>query len=261
MEIIDFKQSNLNRVYKYNEELKKTQSNFKQLKSRLLKKQLLKIITFNKSKKRQIQENICYDKTELDKLEQQIFRLTEKITALEKGVAGEKLVREHLKEQLSDSYYLINNFYFFNNSPCEIDHIIVGPAGFVIVETKHLGGKLFVHPCHYKWLRAPLNNPDAIKKPMKNPLKQLERNVAEFKSLLSEAEMGELPVQGVLVFPRNSCLLSNRGCGEEFPVLYHDELIEYIDSLEKLDHLSDISRLNCLVDNLIDLANQKNKRT
>ncbi len=83
-----------------------------------------------------------------------------------------------------------------------------------------------------KWLKTPLNKPDALKNPMKNPQKQMQRNLFCFRRLITDSNFAEIPVRGVVVFPRNSCLLINRDQNFDIPVLYHDELIDYLTEID-----------------------------
>ena len=57
-----------------------------------------------------------------------------------KGLYSEILVTEYLKE-LDDSYYLINDI-ILPNSYGNIDHILLGPNGIFVIESKHFEGEI-----------------------------------------------------------------------------------------------------------------------
>lgn len=58
----------------------------------------------------------------------------------QKGLEGEKDVVETL-QSLDDSYYLINDIVL-DSERGNIDHIVLGPAGIIVIETKNFEGQI-----------------------------------------------------------------------------------------------------------------------
>ena len=61
-----------------------------------------------------------------------------RIQAARKGRLGERLVTE-LLARLPDDYYLVNDIVV---SAGNIDHIVTGPCGIVVIETKRVAGRI-----------------------------------------------------------------------------------------------------------------------
>jgi len=60
-----------------------------------------------------------------------------------KGIKGEALVTERL-QALPDDYFLLNDVVLPGN-PGNIDHVVIGPCGVVVIETKNLSGPVESH--------------------------------------------------------------------------------------------------------------------
>jgi hypothetical protein len=60
-----------------------------------------------------------------------------------KGIKGEVLVSE-LLQALPDDYFLLNDVVL-KGHPGNIDHVVVGPCGVVVIETKNLSGSVETH--------------------------------------------------------------------------------------------------------------------
>jgi hypothetical protein len=60
-----------------------------------------------------------------------------------KGIKGETLVAERL-ESLPDDYFLLNDVVL-RGHPGNIDHVVIGPCGVVVIETKNFSGSVESH--------------------------------------------------------------------------------------------------------------------
>jgi hypothetical protein len=67
-----------------------------------------------------------------------VRRITARIRAVRKGRLGEKLVTE-LLAGLPDEYYLVNDVGLGAGN---IDHVVTGPCGIVVIETKRIAGHI-----------------------------------------------------------------------------------------------------------------------
>lgn len=146
------------------------------------------------------------------------------------GAFGEQKVVEVLKK-LPDDYYLINDFkvnfkpglynksenYYINS--VQMDHILIGPGGVFLIETKN-------------WSEESLDNLN-----LRSPVEQIRRaNYALFRLLNNEIRIMNLRLNfhhwgQKKVSPKNLLVLTNVKPSEEFQfvkVLALNELLSYI---------------------------------
>lgn len=106
-----------------------------------------------------------------------------------KGAKGEEWVAHELAF-LSSEYTVFNGFHLANGKQ-NFDHIVVGPAGIFVVETKNWkgsvefrGGKLYA----------------GGKEPSRPPLRQVKAATAELVAWMDDVGFGDLPTHSVLCF-------------------------------------------------------------
>lgn len=117
------------------------------------------------------------------------------------GWEGEKSVAKLLSKTLSDDYYLINDVYLHDGGG-DIDHIVLGPNGVFILETKNWSGKI---TC----------NGDQWQRPGKrgfkgSPSRQVKRNAAKIRNIIDSSQLKPLGiwVEGIVVFTNNHSSLN-----------------------------------------------------
>ncbi len=139
------------------------------------------------------------------------------------GLEGERQVTKMLKAKLRDDYFLINDAYFRDGGG-DIDHIVLGPNGLFVVETKNWSGKV---TCQGDNWQRDRNH----KKNTANPSKQAKRNASRLRNLIeSSSTLGHANVwvEGIVVFTnRNITLNVTRPA---VPVLRVHELPAFITS-------------------------------
>jgi hypothetical protein len=106
-----------------------------------------------------------------------------------KGAKGEEWVAHELSFLSSD--YAVFNGLRLGNGKQNFDHIIVGPSGVFVVETKNWKGSVEFRDGK---LYA------GGKEPSRPPLKQVKAATAELVAWLAEHGCGEFPVNSVLCF-------------------------------------------------------------
>ncbi len=106
-----------------------------------------------------------------------------------KGAKGEEWVAHELAF-LSAEYAVFNGLRLGGGKQ-NFDHIIVGPAGVFVVETKNWKGSVEFHDGK---LYA------GGKEPSRPPLKQVKAATAELVAYIDDAGCGDLPVHSVLCF-------------------------------------------------------------
>lgn len=106
-----------------------------------------------------------------------------------KGAKGEEWVAHELA--FLDSEYTIFNGLRLGGGKQNFDHIIVGPAGVFVVETKNWKGSVeFRNGKLYAGGREP----------SRPPLKQVKAATAELVSFIDDAGCGDVPVHSILCF-------------------------------------------------------------
>jgi hypothetical protein len=106
-----------------------------------------------------------------------------------KGAKGEEWVAHELAFLTSD--YAVFNGLHLSGGKQNFDHIIVGPSGVFVVETKNWKGSVEFRDGK---LYA------GGKQPSRPPLKQVKAATAELVHFLSELGFGEVPIHSVLCF-------------------------------------------------------------
>ena len=117
------------------------------------------------------------------------------------GMQGEKSVAKLLSKTLSNDYYLINDLYLHDGGG-DIDHIVLGPNGVFVLETKNWSGKITCYGD--EWQRPGRHN-------MGSPSRQVKRNAAKIKRIIdSSPTLSSLGiwVEGIVVFTNNHASLN-----------------------------------------------------
>lgn len=109
-----------------------------------------------------------------------------------KGMTGEKQVSKMLRE-LDDSYYLLDDVKLSNHG--NIDHIVLGPNGISVIETKNYRGKVTCEEDEWRSFRQQIGSPS----------KQVKRNALELKKFIEKhtptLKFGNIWVNSIVVFP------------------------------------------------------------
>ena len=117
------------------------------------------------------------------------------------GWAGEKQVTKLLSSKLSDEYLLLNGLYLRNGGG-DIDHVVLGPTGVFVLETKNWSGDITCNGD--EWQRGGKHSFKA------NPSLQVKRNAAKIKHILDSSpslrSLG-VGVEGIVVFTNNHATL------------------------------------------------------
>ncbi|UMZ74658.1 nuclease-related domain-containing protein [Natranaerofaba carboxydovora] len=182
--------------------------------------------------KKELKEKIKSKKEEIEKLD-------EEITALTKGHAGEEVVTSILKQNLSDEYYILSGKKIGGEKEkAEIDHLVIGPKGIILIEVKNTSGIFYYDSEGEGWLKAPFSGKNALITPMKSPQDQVERASRIFKGNLNNHSNINISISNVnintaVVFADDKCVFN--GIENRFtmktPLLLKDEIIPYINSL------------------------------
>jgi hypothetical protein len=143
------------------------------------------------------------------------------------GQQGEKTVIKTLTNNLNDEYHLINGVY--QKGKGDIDHIVLGPTGVYVLETKNWSGKIVC-------------NGDQWHRPGKdiksNPSLQVKHNTQKIKKLINSSHIFQKPdiwIEGVLVFTNTHANLTINN--PTITILNIQQLPNYIKK-QKNNHLT-----------------------
>ena len=134
------------------------------------------------------------------------------------GYAGEEHVTRTLSAALSDDYLLINDAHLAAGKGGNIDHIVIGPTGIFVLETKNYSGKIACYGDNWKGIH---NSPSV----------QVRINASRTYEVIEGSKIftSRSPwVQAVLVFPNRNVLLDIRRPPPKVEVLKINELTDYI---------------------------------
>lgn len=171
-----------------------------------------------------------YSASEIEK-QQRILSVLRKLNPLFYGAEGEERVAGELSN-LPDTYILINDYWLEFSQPIydrnnddriysiQIDHVVVGPTGLYLVETKN-------------WSRDSVENPELF-----SPIRQLKRsNYAIYRVLNAAVERGEIDNfsnhhwGNRRISPKNILCLMNHRPNQEFQyvkTLSENQIASYV---------------------------------
>jgi hypothetical protein len=107
------------------------------------------------------------------------------------GAFGESLVAGELG-RLGDNYVVVHNLPLVGRG--DADHVVVGPAGVVVIETKYLAGRVV---CAADGIWSQLKR-DEVRQ-IADPAAQVQRAAAGVASILGRRKLADVPVYPVLV--------------------------------------------------------------
>ena len=106
----------------------------------------------------------------------------------------------------------------FIDEPQEYDHILLCPAGVVLIETKHWKGTVNIRP-DGKWTRK--KDEDSTTIGVESPKFQMRRH-----ELLMQKILPEVPVHSILCFSNASTIIEGKEYFKDYPIVSIDQLEE-----------------------------------
>lgn len=151
------------------------------------------------------------------------------------GLEGQKKVEEVLSS-LDDSYILLNNLSLPLKN-CDIDHLLIGPNGIFLIETKNYKGEISCTGDVWEYQKVGKMG-GVYKGYITNPSRQLKRNVWELKSFLDKKSKrlfaeNAFPywIQGLVVFTNEETVLNVKD--ETVTILKVEDLFNYMKNFRK----------------------------
>lgn len=117
------------------------------------------------------------------------------------GRRGEIFARQVIQEILRDDDILLNNVKVYaDNKQAEADNIIINSRGIFIFEVKNLRGTLLGDEDTYDWLQIKdAGYGNAYQKTVKNPIKQVKRQIYILSKLLKDNDIN-IWIEGYVFF-------------------------------------------------------------
>lgn len=114
------------------------------------------------------------------------------------GKDGEKKVSSALKRYAGiRSYKVINDLYLpLYDKTTQIDHILIGFFGILVVETKNLSGEIYGDPRKKEWLHII----GSKKHQLYNPLMQNQAHIDCIRHILGQEKIYNLNIESLVVF-------------------------------------------------------------
>lgn len=116
------------------------------------------------------------------------MRKLKQLKIFKAGMEGEKKTLELLKH-LPKNYYIICNKRFNKDQETEVDFLVVSPSGVKIIEVKNYAGTLIGKTNDQRWIQKKVLRDKTVEKHVKNPIKQLNRQLRILESVLYELEI------------------------------------------------------------------------
>lgn len=159
------------------------------------------------------------------------------------GIIGEQKVIKTLSLALSDEYSILNDVKLRNMTHGNIDHIVVGPTGIFVIETKNYRGKISYYGDNWEGIGRG-----------RPPSSQARINAIRIKKILNSSESLKSKtfyIHGVVVFANNKAELIERKPPEHVKIKRIHELATYIKSEPKRFEAGEIAQIEMEIQNNI----------
>lgn len=132
------------------------------------------------------------------------------------GAQGEKRVSRFFTEELSDDWILLNDLEIVSNDKkAQIDHVLIGPYGIILIETKNVKGKIYLTKKTDQWLQEKRFD----KKNFYSPIFQAKGHEAALKSIISVFHLNKyIPIRSIILFSADDVELKMPKYQEGIPI-------------------------------------------
>lgn len=117
---------------------------------------------------------------------------------IKSGKLGERKVAKILNRYATmRGYKVINDFYLpLYDKTTQIDHILIGYFGIIVIETKNYKGSIYGDPSAKSWSHIVGND----RNEMYNPLKQNQTHIDCIRHIISKANIYNVKIDSLIVF-------------------------------------------------------------
>ncbi|MFW6024969.1 MAG: nuclease-related domain-containing protein [Candidatus Woesearchaeota archaeon] len=135
-----------------------------------------------------------------------IFRILQsKYKIVQFGKKGERRVRKILRKFKGKVYILNDVLLPLYNNYTQIDHVVIGDFGIIVIETKNFGGFVYGQKDSNNWIQKQGN----YKKPFYNPIKQNETHIKTIKYWLNKNKYSVSNIKNLVYFAGNATIKCN----------------------------------------------------
>lgn len=120
--------------------------------------------------------------------------------AFRKGAEGERRVAEALERGLPDEYLVLHDVDAKSAKDAQCDHLVLGPNGAFIVETKAYSGTLTGGPKDATWTQTREWKGKRTRRQLTNPVSQNEYHLEVFRRFLAEHGYDVPDLHSIVVF-------------------------------------------------------------
>ncbi len=156
------------------------------------------------------------------------------------GRLGERFASNLISETLEDDDVLLTNVAIFaDGKETELDNVIINSYGVFIIEVKNYYGELFGDEDDHEWIKNKITPAGYIyQKSVKNPIKQVKRQIYILSSLLKEHGINAW-IEGYVFFVERNCPVES------------DFVLETTDDIYEAIHTASRNRLSAKTQNKI----------
>jgi len=158
-----------------------------------------------------------------------------------KGFIGERKVTKALSATLTSDYSLFDDVMLQGMKSSNIDHIVVGPTGIFVIETKNFKGKVSYHGDDWEGVGR------------KSPSRQARINAMRVRKILTSSDQKSRPlwVQGIVVLADSKARVTEKKPPEHVKVFKLNELADYIRSQPKRFEAWEIGQIEAEIKNRV----------
>ncbi len=168
------------------------------------------------------------------------FRLRIESPERRAGRLGERFASSLISETLEEDDVLLTNVPIFaDGKQTELDNVIINSYGVFIIEVKNYYGEIFGDEDDHEWIKNKITPAGNIyQKSVKNPIKQVKRQIYILSSLLKENGLN-VWIEGYIFFVERNCPVDS------------DFVLETTDDIYNATHLATRNRLSLKTQNKI----------
>ena len=168
------------------------------------------------------------------------FRLRIEAPERRAGRLGERFASSLISETLEEDDVLLTNVPIFaDGKQTELDNVIINSYGVFIIEVKNYYGEIFGDEDDHEWIKNKITPAGNIyQKRVKNPIKQVKRQIYILSSLLKENGLN-VWIEGYIYFVERNCPVDS------------DFVLETTDDIYSATHLATRNRLSLKTQNKI----------
>jgi hypothetical protein len=160
------------------------------------------------------------------------------------GIIGERKVTRILSAALSDEYSMFNDVKLKSMASGNIDHIVVGPTGIFVIETKNYKGKISYYGDNWEGVGR------------RSPSRQARINAMRIKKILASSpslESESFWIQGIVVLADYRAEITEKRPPEYVKVTRLDGLADYIRRAPRRIETREIELIKAEITNKIEL--------